>query len=224
MKPAVLELIDVSKAFTANSMVVDALCHINLRIKQGDLCAATGPSGSGKTTLLNIIGLLDKPTSGSYLLNGVETIGTNDRQRAANRSANIGFVFQHFHLLPHLNVLQNVLLPLMYGVFDQTKGRERANQLIERIGLHKRILHKPQQLSGGERQRVAIARALITQPTLLLADEPTGALDDEAKGNVISLIQELNRDLNISVLIITHDPGVAAQCNSVIKLSQGRVV
>ena len=171
-----------------------------------------GPSGSGKSTLMNIIGLLGRPTAGSYYLNGRDVMSMNDRELSAFRNANIGFVFQSFNLLEHLTALENVAVPLVYRGLGRASIRRRSRAILEKVGMDDRLGHKPDQLSGGQKQRVAIARALVGEPSVVLADEPTGALDSDTADEVMESLIRLNREELITIVIITHDPLIARQC------------
>jgi len=203
---------------------VIALKDIDLTIGHGELVAIMGASGSGKSTLLNILGCLDRPTSGSYLLEGdeVASLGSADLARIRNRK--IGFVFQSFHLLPRYSALDNVALPLVYAKVRRSERRRRAKVELQRVDLESRIHHRPNQLSGGQSQRVAIARALVQNPGILLADEPTGNLDSKTSLEILEIFASLNRDRNVTVIMVTHDPIVAAAARRLIRLYDGAVV
>jgi lipoprotein-releasing system ATP-binding protein len=222
---AVLKLIDVSKRFdeAAGVAPVEVLKRVSLEVKRGESLAIVGPSGSGKSTLLNIIGTLERPSEGRVLLEGEDVSGFDDARLAAVRNRRIGFVFQAHHLLPQCTVLENVLVPTLpvrdAGWRDQALGR--ARQLLDRVGLGSRLDHRPGQLSGGERQRVAVVRALINQPKLLLADEPTGALDQVASAGLGKLLVELNGEQQVTLIVVTHAPDLAARMNRVFELRNG---
>jgi putative ABC transport system ATP-binding protein len=201
-----------------------ALDEVSFDIARGEMVAIMGPSGSGKSTLMNIIGLLDVPTSGSYLLDG-EDVSELDRTRQAQvRNARIGFVFQNFNLLPRMTALANVALPLVYGRVSAREREERARAALAAVGLDTKAASLPNQLSGGQKQRVAIARALVTEPSLLLADEPTGALDTRTGSEILELFRRLNEDRGVTLVVITHDAEVGRQMDRVIGLRDGRLV
>lgn len=205
----ILELEHVYKDYMQGKMSVHILKDISLSVEEGEYLAIMGPSGSGKTTLMNIIGCLDKPTSGSYHLNGKDVLTYSDNELSDTRLYNIGFVFQSFHLLPKQTALENVYLPLIYAGISKKERIEWATEALERVGLGDRLHFKPTQLSGGQQQRVAIARAIVNHPTILLADEPTGALDSSSGEQVMELFQKLN-DEGITIIMITHDAEIAS--------------
>ena len=205
----ILEIEHVYKDYIQGKMSVHILKDISLSVEEGEYLAIMGPSGSGKTTLMNIIGCLDKPTSGSYHLNGKDVLTYSDNELSDTRLYNIGFVFQSFHLLPKQTALENVYLPLIYAGISKKERIERATEALERVGLGDRLHFKPTQLSGGQQQRVAIARAIVNHPTILLADEPTGALDSSSGEQVMELFQKLN-DEGITIIMITHDAEIAS--------------
>jgi putative ABC transport system ATP-binding protein len=216
-----IELEDVTKVYRMGSVEVRALDGIDLAIDDGDLVAIMGPSGSGKTTLMNILGCLDIPTSGRYLLDGTDVSTLSDNRLAKIRSRKIGFVFQSFNLVPRTSAIRNVELPLVYaGVRDR---RARARSVLEQVGLEDRAKHMPNELSGGQQQRVAIARALINDPTLLLADEPTGNIDTASSAEILKLLAALN-DAGRTVVIITHEEDIARFAKRVVRLRDGRIV
>jgi putative ABC transport system ATP-binding protein len=219
---AVVRLRSVGRTFPARSDPVVALTAIDLDLDAGGYLAVTGTSGAGKSTLLGILGLLDRPTTGTYLLDGVDTAALPERERAQLRATRIGFVFQSFHLLPGRTVAQNVALAFVYGNAPRRERARRAAEAIERVGLADRADFLPGLLSGGERQRVAIARAVCTRPALLLADEPTGNLDRRNADGVMALFDELNRD-GLAIAMITHDPQVAARASRRLTLRSGRL-
>ena len=216
-----IQLEDVTKMYRMGSVEVRALYGVDLAIDDGDLVAIMGPSGSGKTTLMNILGCLDVPTSGRYLLDGTDVSTLSDNRLAKIRSRKIGFVFQSFNLVPRTSAVRNVELPLVYaGVRDR---RARARSALEQVGLGERQKHMPNELSGGQQQRVAIARALINDPTMLLADEPTGNLDTASSVEILKLLGELN-DAGRTVVIITHEEDIARFAKRVVRLRDGRIV
>ena len=219
----VLRLADVHQSYTTGPVVVDVLQGVNLVVHRGDLAAIMGPSGSGKSTLMNIIGLLDRPSSGRYVLKGREIGAMSDDEMAALRNASIGFVFQSFHLLPRLNAWQNVGLPLVYRGTPRAEIRRRADAMLDKVGLAARAGHRPDELSGGQRQRVAIARALVADPEIVLADEPTGALDADTGREIMRLLVELNEEQGTTAVVITHDHAIAAQCGRRIRIHDGRL-
>ena len=216
-----LHLVDIEKSFKLGTLTVEALRGVSLDVASGDLLSIMGPSGSGKSTLMNIVGLLGKPTAGSYLLNGRDVSAMKDRELSAFRNANIGFVFQSFNLLDYLTALENVALPLVYRGLGRGEIRRRARAILGKVGMGDRLGHKPDQLSGGQKQRVAIARALVGKPAVVLADEPTGALDSDTADEVMQLLLRLNRDERITILIITHDPLIARECTRQAQIHDG---
>lgn len=221
MKP-LIKTVYLTKSYLIEESSLSILKGLNLEIVGGEMVAVTGPSGCGKSTLMHLLGLLDSPSSGRIIFDGVETSGLNDRQRSSFRSDKIGFVFQQFNLLKKFTSLENVMLPLIYS--HKGGGSEkRATQLLEEVGLAHRVNHVTSKLSGGEQQRVAIARSLINDPPLILADEPTGNLDSRAGAEIISLLKELNKK-GKTLVIVTHDPGVAESCGRTIRMKDGEVV
>jgi putative ABC transport system ATP-binding protein len=212
-----------TRTYDAGDLRVAALAEVDLAIQSGELVAITGASGSGKSTALNILGTLDRPTSGRYFLDGEPVEGLDDTELARIRNRKIGFVFQGFHLLERNSALENVELPLIYAGVAPRERRERAVAALERVGLAERMRHRPGQLSGGQQQRVAIARAVVNAPLLLLADEPTGALDSGTTQEVLALFSELNHQ-GTTIVIVTHDPNVAAHTERVITFRDGHVV
>ncbi|MCH5374935.1 MAG: ABC transporter ATP-binding protein [Planctomycetes bacterium] len=220
-----ISLIDVCKSYRLEEVFVEALRGVSLTIQRGEFVALVGASGSGKSTLMNTLGCLDRPTSGSYHLAGRDIVGMNRDQRARIRNQQIGFVFQNFNLLNRTSALENVELPLLYrSGWSRSQRRKRAIELLERVGLADRTGHHPGQLSGGQQQRVAVARALVNEPSILLADEPTGNLDSRTSQDVIRLFGELNGRDAITVILVTHDPDVARAANRQIVLRDGLVV
>ncbi len=216
---------DVAKVYELGSVRVEALRGVSLSIRRGEYVALVGPSGSGKSTLMNTLGCLDRPTSGSYLLEGREVTALSKDERATVRNRHLGFVFQNFNLLARTTALENVELPMIYarGV-PARERRRRAVAALESVGLGDRLDHHPSQLSGGQQQRVAIARALVNGPSILMGDEPTGNLDSRTGQDVIDLFRRLNRDQGLTVIIVTHDRGVAAAADRVVTLRDGLVV
>ena len=220
---ALIEFRDVCKLYEMGDTVVRAADHISMKIEKGEFVAIVGQSGSGKSTCMNIIGCLDVPTSGTYLLDGRD-VGQMDRDELAEiRNELLGFIFQQYNLLPKLDILENVELPLAYAGMPRAERHQRAREVLEQVGLADKIHHKPTQLSGGPQQRVSIARALAGKPAVILADEPTGALDSRTGREVLALLQELHRQGN-TVVLITHDNSIAVQAQRIIRLEDGKVV
>jgi putative ABC transport system ATP-binding protein len=217
----VVELVGLARVFPTEPPV-HALRHVDLTVRTGDHVAVVGASGSGKSTLLNVLGLLDRPTTGTYLLDGIDTAALSDRQRAGERGRRIGFVFQSFHLLSHRSVEENVMLAELYRGEARSGRFERAVTALEQVGLGHRIGFLPTKLSGGERQRVAIARAIVGTPSLLLCDEPTGNLDSENTDSVLDLFDELGRN-GLTILVITHDSTVADRARRVVRMIDGNL-
>ena len=219
-----LRLVDVRKSYRIGPATREVLQGVRLEVNAGDLVSIMGSSGSGKTTLMNIIGLLDRPGAGACFLNGRDVSGLTDDELSALRNEHIGFVFQSFQLLPQLTALENVCLPLVYRGMGLAEMRQRAHAMLERTGMHDWAEHRPDQLSGGQKQRVAIARALAGEPALLLADEPTGALDADTAAEVMTLLLQLNSEQGVTILIITHDPRVASRCARQLRIRDGRLL
>lgn len=217
-----VKLVDIRKKYHLEGIDLEVLKGINLEIKSGEFIAVTGPSGSGKTTLMNILGLLDTPTSGQYFLNGKDISGLNDDSISHIRNKTVGFVFQSFHLVPHANVLENVLLPAYYSNESMRIMEKRAYELLEKVGLSDKHKNRPNQLSGGQQQRVAIARALISDPQIILADEPTGQLDSTTSKAIMDIIADLNRS-GKTIILVTHDPSIAAYATREIKVRDGQI-
>ncbi len=215
-----LELENITKVYKAGQTEVPALQGISCRIESGEMISIVGPSGSGKSTLMNIIGCLDKPTSGRYRLDGTEVSELNDNQLAEIRNKKIGFVFQSFNLLSRTTALANVELPLIYS--GASNRRQRALQVLESVGLAHRVTHRPSELAGGEQQRVAIARALVNNPSLILADEPTGNLDTRTSQEIMAIFKKLNEQ-GMTIVLVTHEPDIAAYTQRTIKLRDGQI-
>ena len=222
-KNIVLELNNVSKHYGKEHYLVKALDDVSLKMQEGDFTAITGPSGSGKSTMLHMIGLLDEPTHGDIYIDGINTVHFNEREKAEMRNKKIGFVFQMFNLIPSLTVIENVEIPQVIMGTEKKERREKANEILRKLGMEHRAAHFPNQLSGGEKQRTAIARALCNDPEIILADEPTGALDTQRGIELMGILKELNKD-GKTVLIITHDPEIAKTAKKIIKLKDGRTV
>ncbi|QKU78513.1 ABC transporter ATP-binding protein [Vibrio cholerae] len=224
LSPAPLvELQQICKHYTSGQNVVKALDGVDLTIRHGEFLAILGPSGSGKSTLMNVLGCLDKPTTGRYQLDGHPVDSLSTQQLAAIRNQKIGFVFQSFNLLEYASALDNVALPLVYAGVKAKDRRRRATELLTRVGLADRLDHKPNQLSGGQKQRVAIARALINQPQILLADEPTGALDSKSGAEIEALFNELHRE-GRTIIVVTHDNELAKRTKRIVTIRDGQVV
>jgi putative ABC transport system ATP-binding protein len=219
----VIQIKDVTKVYRMGDVEVHALRGLSLEVHSGEMIAIMGPSGSGKSTLMNMIGCLDQPTSGTYHLEGIDVGVLNDNQLADIRNGKIGFVFQTFNLLARTNAFENVTLPLIYAGLPRGERHTRAQAVLEAVGLEDRIKHTPTELSGGQQQRVAIARALINNPAIILADEPTGNLDSKSGAEVMVLLQRLNREENITIVLVTHDPTIAQHTNRVVHLYDGRI-
>jgi ABC-type lipoprotein export system ATPase subunit len=218
-----LQLVDLTKHYKQGKTVIKALDGVTLEIGDGEFVAVVGRSGSGKTTMLDMLGLLLRPTAGTLILDGTDTRKLGDRDLARLRGTKVGFVFQEYNLLPSLNVLENVMLPLRY-VNDTKDGRKRAEDLLERVGLSDRIRHRATELSGGQQQRVAIARSMVNEPSLILLDEPTGAVDTETAEQLVALLKSLNEQDEVTIVVVTHDLDVAKEAKRQIRLKDGKVI
>ena len=223
MQQPVAELREISKIYGAGDLEVKALDQLNLTVQEGDYLAVMGASGSGKSTAMNILGCLDRPTSGTYRLNGTAVEQLDDDALADVRNRSLGFVFQQFHLLGHASAMENVMLPMIYAGVPREERIERAQSALRRVGLAQRLENKPNQLSGGQQQRVAIARAIINRPSLLLADEPTGALDSNTTAEVLELFDELHQQ-GITLVMVTHEDDVAARAQRIARFQDGRAL
>lgn len=223
MQQPVAELKGISKIYGSGDLEVKALDQLNLTVQEGDYLAVMGASGSGKSTAMNILGCLDRPTSGTYRLNGMAVEQLDDDALADVRNRSLGFVFQQFHLLGHASAMENVMLPMIYAGVPREERIERAQSALRRVGLAKRLENKPNQLSGGQQQRVAIARAIINRPSLLLADEPTGALDSNTTAEVLELFDELHQQ-GITLVMVTHEDDVAARAQRIARFQDGRAL
>jgi putative ABC transport system ATP-binding protein len=223
MTAPILSAQGLTKVYRRGGGEVRAVDGISLDVGAGEFMAIMGRSGSGKTTLLDLLGCLLRPTSGELLIDGRSVIGASDGDLARVRQQRIGFVFQEFNLIPTLNAIENVMLPLRYAP-RRRDGRERAAELLGLVGLGHRLKHRPTELSGGEQQRVAIARALVNDPAVILGDEPTGEVDSETSDALMAMLRDLNRERGVTLIVVTHDPGVAAATDRVVRLSDGRVV
>lgn len=222
MKEAIITLKDIKKDYKTGDVVTPVLHGISVTIHKGDFLAITGPSGSGKSTLMNLIGLLDTPTTGTYTLNGQDTIGLTEDQLSYVRNREIGFVFQSFNLLQRASALENVILPSIYAGMKQKDREKRATELLQQVGLQDRLKNHPNQLSGGQQQRVAIARSLMNDPELILADEPTGNLDSQSGSDIMRILKELNEE-GKTIVLITHEPEIAKQAKRIISIKDGRI-
>jgi len=218
-----IQLFNLGKRYMMGEEPFMALQGVNLHIERNEYVALIGPSGSGKSTLMNLLGCLDTPSEGRYVLNGRDTSDMDDVELARVRNREIGFIFQSFHLLPRLTVLQNVMQPLVYRGIPRPERERLATESLTRVGLANRLGHRPNQLSGGQRQRVAVARALVGEPSILLADEPTGNLDSKTSAEIMALFDELH-DQGQTLVVVTHEPDIAAHCERTIRVNDGRIV
>ena len=223
MADIVVKLENVVKTYSMGESEVHALRGISFQIEQGEFLSIMGPSGSGKSTCMNMIGCLDRPTSGLVEINGEETAKMTEKELAVLRNQTVGFVFQQYHLIPSMNVLENVMLPLKYAHVEHSERVERAEEALEAVGLGERMKHRPHELSGGQKQRVAIARAMITQPKILLADEPTGALDSTTGKQVMELFRQINTEKGTTIIIVTHDPRIGESTKRCIRILDGQI-
>jgi putative ABC transport system ATP-binding protein len=221
--PSIVSLRSVTRTYRTKDIEVPALVEANLEVAPGEFVAIVGASGSGKTTLMNVVGCLDRPTSGICAIDGTDVAGLDDDALARLRSRTIGFVFQSFNLLPRTSALENVATPLLYQGIGRGERRARARDVLDQLGMSDRLDHEPSQLSGGQQQRVAIARALVTQPALILADEPTGNLDSRTGADMLALLRDLNRG-GVTIVMITHDATVAASASRQVHIADGRLV
>ncbi len=224
MDQPIVQVQDAWKSYHIEEVEIPAVCGVSLSIPAGQFVAVTGPSGSGKSTFLHLVGCLDRLDRGQYLFEGRPIQDLSRRQLAGLRNRRIGFVFQNFNLLPRTSILDNVAMPLSYQAVSRRERRRRAAEMLERMGLGQRLKHHPNQLSGGQQQRVAIARALVTRPALLLADEPTGNLDTATSREIMSLLQTINREQKVSILLVTHEPDIAAFAERQVSFRDGRIV
>lgn len=219
----VIRLVDIVKSYIMGDSVVHALDHVNVQIGEGEFTSIMGPSGSGKSTMMNILGCLDRPTSGYYFLRGRDIAGYNDDELAHTRNAEIGFVFQNFNLLPKLTAQVNVALPLVYAGINEEERMVRAARALESVGLGNRLDHKPNEMSGGQRQRVAIARALVNNPAIIMADEPTGNLDTKSSYEIMDIFKAMN-DEGKTIVMVTHEPDIAQQTKRILVMRDGKLV
>ena len=217
-----IKLKNVSKTYTLSGINVNAVKSVNLDIDQGEFASIMGPSGSGKSTMMNILGCLDIPSNGDYFLDNVEVGKLDDNQLAQIRGEKVGFIFQTYNLLPRISAFDNVMMGLAYT--SNTNSKDKAVEALTKVGLEKRMHHKPAEMSGGEQQRVSIARALVKSPLLVLADEPTGALDTKTGSEIMGILKQLNKDSKITVLIVTHEPHIAEQTNRIISFRDGEII
>ncbi len=221
--PLVVEAKNLTKVYRMGEIEVNALCGLSMTIQHGEVVAIMGPSGSGKSTLMNILGCLDRPTSGEYYLDGENVAKMSDNQLASIRNREVGFVFQSFNLLPRFSALTNVEMPLRYAAPNGKSRRERAKEALEAVGLTDRVNHRPSELSGGQQQRVAIARAIVNNPAIVMADEPTGNLDSKSGKEIMELLLRLNKEIETTLIVVTHDPEIAKHTQRIIHIRDGEV-
>jgi putative ABC transport system ATP-binding protein len=224
MNDLVVDANELTKIYRMGEVDVHALRGVSLQIERGEVVSIMGPSGSGKSTLMNILGCLDQPSSGEYYLDGQDVARMSDDQLATVRNRKVGFIFQSFNLLARSSALSNVELPMRYSPPNGKSRRQRAKEALDAVGLGDRLEHRPNELSGGQQQRVAIARALVNQPSIIMADEPTGNLDSRSGEEIMQLLLQLNRDRNVTLIIVTHDPDIASQTGRVIHIRDGQVL
>lgn len=224
MNDTVVKIENVVKTYKMGENEVRALRGVSFEIKQGEFLAIMGPSGSGKSTCMNMIGCLDRPTSGIVEINGKQTAKMSEKELSVLRNQTIGFVFQQYHLIPAMTVLENVMLPLKYQHIEKNQRKELAIKALDSVGLSERMNHRPHELSGGQKQRVAIARAMVTSPKILLADEPTGALDSVTGKQVMELFRTINKEKGTTIIIVTHDPGIGQSMERCIRILDGQLV
>ncbi len=222
LSKGLISLENIYKIYGSGETEVHALSGVNLTIDPGEYCAIMGQSGSGKSTMMNILGCLDRPTYGKYYLNGENVADLSSQQLATIRNLQIGFVFQQFHLLPQLTALENVMLPMIYAGVSEKEQKKRAISALTKVGLNHRLHYKPNQLSGGQQQRVAIARAIVNNPLILLADEPTGALDSETAREIMHIFRQLN-DEKMTIIVVTHEQDIAAESKRIIRFADGKI-
>ncbi len=218
----IIRLQNISRTYTIGSETIRALVSVSLSVNRNEYIALMGPSGSGKSTLMNILGCLDSPSSGEYLLNNIAVAGMSDNELAEVRNKEIGFVFQTFNLLPRSTALENVMLPLVYAGFSKKERETRAKEVLAQVGLSNRMSHKPNELSGGQRQRVAIARALVNKPAIILADEPTGNLDSKTSVEIMGLLEEIHNNGN-TIILVTHEEDIARHAHRIVRLKDGLI-
>lgn len=222
MAKNIIRMQDVSRIYSMGENEIRALDKISFSVEQGEFLSIMGPSGSGKSTCMNMIGCLDRPTSGIVEINGKETAKMTEKELSALRNKTIGFVFQQYHLLPGLNILENVMIPLRYQKIEKQKRIQKAKEALEKVGLKERFKHRPNELSGGQKQRVAIARAIVTEPNIILADEPTGALDSHTGKTIMNLFREINT-AGTTVIIVTHDPRIGENTKRCVRILDGKI-